>query len=290
MNHAVPKTAAIHDLACFGRCSLTVILPVLSVMGVQACPVPTALLSTHSGGFPGFTFRDLTEDMEAIRNHWASLPLSFDCLYSGFLGSEQQIALVLSFFRTFRQASGQQILVDPVMGDNGVRYRTYTDQMQQRMRQLVAEADIVTPNLTEACFLLDEPYPGERIALETAKSHLRRLADMGPRTTVLTGLSLSDDRGCNMAYDAQRDQTWVVPYDQVPARYPGTGDLFAGALLGGLLTGDSLPDALDRATQYLSLTVAETYRHGTPVREGVLFEKTLPFLTQPLTHRTCQPG
>ena len=255
MNHVVPKTAAIHDLAGFGRCSLTVILPVLSAMGVQACPVPTALLSTHSGGFPGFTFRDLTEEMAAIRDHWASLPLSFDCLYSGFLGSEEQIELVLSFFRVFRKSSGQQVLVDPVMGDNGVRYRTYTDPMQQRMRQLVAEADIVTPNLTEACFLLEEPYPGECIALDVAKTYLRRLAKMGPRVAVLTGLSLSGTSGCNLAYDIHCDQTWMVPYEQVPVRYPGTGDLFASALLGGLLTGDSLPDALDRATQYLSLTV-----------------------------------
>ena len=290
MSNAIPRIAAIHDLAGFGRCSLTVVLPVLSAMGMQACPVPTALLSTHSGGFPGFSFRDLTEDMEAFRQHWASLELSFDCLYSGFLGSEQQIALVLSFFQTFRQETGRQILVDPVMGDNGVRYRTYTDAMQRRMRDLVASADIVTPNLTEACFLLDEPYPGEKISRETAKDHLRRLTGMGPRIAVLTGLSLSESNGCNMAYDATRDQTWIVPYDQVPERYPGTGDLFASAFLGSLLSGDSLPDALDRATQYLSRTVLETYRHGTPVREGVLFEKTLPLLLQPLSIRTCQSG
>lgn len=288
MANAVPRAAAIHDLAGFGRCSLTVILPVLSVLGVQACPVPTALLSTHSGGFPGFSFHDLTEDMEQFRAHWDSLDLTFDCLYSGFLGSEAQIELVLSFFRTFRQRTGRQILVDPVMGDNGKRYRTYTDAMQSRMRDLVREADIVTPNLTEACFLLNEPYEGARLAPQQAVSLLRRLSEMGPAVSVLTGLIAQDGMGYNLAYDAQRKQSWMVPYEQVPLNYPGTGDLFASAFLGCLLADNSLPDALDKATQYLSLTVGETFRHGTPEREGVLFEKTLPFLTQPLSTRSCR--
>ena len=288
MANTIPRTAAIHDLAGFGRCSLTVILPVLSVMGVQACPVPTALLSTHSGGFPGFTFHDLTEDIEAFRNHWNGLGLSFDSLYSGFLGSELQIERVLSFFRTFRQQKGRQILVDPVMGDNGKRYRTYTDSMQHRMRDLVAEADIITPNLTEAAFLLDVPYQGEQLALETAKDYLTRLCAMGPGITVITGLTLEQTRGCNLAYDARNGHFWMVPYPQLPVRYPGTGDLFASVFLGCLLQKEDLPDALDRATQYLSLTVAETYHAGTPEREGVLFEKTLPSLLKPLEAHTSQ--
>lgn len=311
MANTIPRIAAIHDLAGFGRCSLTVILPVLSVMGVQACPVPTALLSTHSGGFSGFTFHDLTQDIEAFRNHWKELDLSFDCLYSGFLGSEQQIEQVLSFFRTFRQQTGRQILVDPVMGDNGKRYRTYTDGMQRRMRDLVAEADIITPNLTEACFLLDEPYQGEPLPLDMAKTYLERLCEMGPRIAVITGLSLDAGRGCNLAYDAPTRQFWMVPYplvakqtenfpddtreasgvyNQVPVRYPGTGDLFASVFLGCLLQEDSLSDALDKATQYLTLTVSETYRIGTPEREGVLFEITLPYLLKPLETRTCLAG
>jgi pyridoxine kinase len=288
MANAIPRAAAIHDMAGFGRCSLTVILPVLSVLGVQACPVPTALLSTHSGGFPGFSFHDLTQDMARFREHWHELGLTFDCLYSGFLGSEAQIGEVLSFFRTFRQQTGKQILVDPVMGDNGRRYSTYTDAMQNRMRDLVAEADIITPNLTEACFLLEEPYQGERIALQQATSLIRRLADMGPSIAVLTGLVAEDGMGFNLAHDRKRGQTWMVMYDQVPVRYPGTGDLFASAFLGCLLREDSLPDAFDKATQYLSLTVGETFRHGTPEREGVLFEKTLPFLVQPLNNRSCK--
>lgn len=287
MSSHLPRTAAIHDLAGFGRCSLTVILPVLSTMGVQVCPVPTALLSTHSGGFSGFSFHDLTDDMEAFRSHWAALGLDFDCLYSGFLGSERQINLVLSFFRTFRKKSGRQILVDPVMGDNGKRYSTYTDGMQNRMHALVSEADIVTPNLTEICYLLDEPYPGEKVPIETARAFLHRLSVMGPRISILTGLAMTETQGYNLAYDADNNQCWQVPYELVPVHYPGTGDLFASAFLGCLLQGDPLPDALDKATQYLSLTIAETFRHNSPTREGVLFENTLAFLTRPLTQHTC---
>ena len=152
-----PRVAAIHDLSGFGRCSLTVAIPVLSAMGVQCCPLPTAVLSTHTGGFEGYTFRDLTEEMAAAAAHWKALDLRFDAVYSGFLGSERQIGLVRQFLRDFRRP-GTLAVVDPVMGDFGRVYETYTPAMCRRMADLTAEADVITPNLTEAALLLGVPY------------------------------------------------------------------------------------------------------------------------------------
>ncbi|MEE4604208.1 MAG: pyridoxamine kinase, partial [Desulfobacteraceae bacterium] len=156
MKNPVPRTAAIHDLSGFGRASLTVVIPILSCMGVQVCPLPTAVLSTHTGGFEGFSFKDLTATMEDIVAHWQQLDVDFDAIYSGFLGSPQQEAIVAGFIDTFSRPD-QLVLVDPVMGDNGKPYTTMTPEMIRGMRSLIAKADVITPNFTEAAFLLDEP-------------------------------------------------------------------------------------------------------------------------------------
>lgn len=280
MGNIIPRTAAIHDIAGFGRCSLTVIIPVLSSMGIQVCPLPTAILSTHSGGFGEFLFHDFTDSMEEYASHWKDINLNFECIYSGFLGSERQIDIVLNFFNKFKNNEGQLIVVDPVMGDNGKLYKTYTMEMQNKMRLLVKNADIVTPNLTEACFLLDKPYPDKPVDIGEMKTLLRGISEMGPKTVVITGFE--DEDGCysNVAYSTLDDAFWRVKYDYIPVHYPGTGDIYTSVLIGGLLNGDSLPKALDRATQFLSLAVNTTYKHGTPEREGVLLEKLLSFLSK----------
>ena len=152
-----PRCAAIHDLSGFGRCSLTIVIPVLSAMGVQCCPLPTAYLSTHTGGFPGYTFLDMTEAMEAAAAHWADLNIDFRAIYSGFMGSRRQLEITADFIRAFRR-DHTLVVVDPVMGDHGRPYRTYTPEMCRAMADLAARADLITPNLTEAALLLGEPY------------------------------------------------------------------------------------------------------------------------------------
>ena len=175
---STPRVTAIHDMSGFGRCSLTVALPILSAMGVQCCPLPTAFLSTHTGGFEGFTFLDMTDEMPKIARHWKSLGLRFDAVYSGFLGSARQIGMVADFIRDFR--GDGVVVVDPVMGDGGAVYRTYTPEMCAGTARLAEQADVITPNLTEAALLLGIPYgelPGgeagcraivERLSLEVA--------------------------------------------------------------------------------------------------------------------------
>lgn len=282
MGNIVPRTAAIHDMSGFGRCSLTVIIPVLSSMGIQVCPVPTALLSTHSGGFGSFAFHDFTEGIGEYVDHWKSLDLQFDCIYSGFLGSLKQIDIVLDFFNAFKQKEGQLIVVDPVMADSGKLYSTYTEEMKKKMGLLVKRADIVTPNPTEGCFLIDEPYGDGIFSLKEMKSILTRISEMGPKIVVITGFK--DEYGCyaNMAYDRVKKSFWRVEYENIPVQYPGTGDIFTSVLTGGIIGGDSLPMSLDRATQFLSLAVSTTYEYGTPPREGVLLEKVLGWLSKDL--------
>jgi len=278
MESNIPKTAAIHDLSGFGRCSLTVIIPVLSTMGVQVCPLPTAVLSTHSGGFGEFYFHDLTEAMVPFGRHWEETGIEFDCLYSGFLGSVEQIHHVADLFDKLKNKDNTLIVTDPVMGDNGRLYKTYTREMQENMCLLVKKADLITPNLTEAYFLLNRSYSDRPLNSHEMKDILKRLSDMGPGTVVITSLDTTDGCSANIGYDRKQDAYWRIDYDYIPAHYPGTGDIFTSVLIGGILNGDSLPVSIDRATQFVTMAVKTTYEKKTAIREGVLLERLLPWL------------
>lgn len=284
MKNIVPRVAAIHDISGFGRCALTVIMPVLSTMGMQVCPVPTAVLSTHTGGFSDFSFHDLTDTMVEYIDHWKGLDLKFDCIYSGFLGSEHQIDIVKDFIRDFKTKENQLLVVDPVMADDGELYETYTPAMKKKMAFLVQKADIITPNLTEAYFLLDENYVENPMNENAMKAMLTRLSDMGPKIVVITGIPGQDGHHYNIGYDKAADICWKVGYESIPVNYPGTGDIFTSVLIGGLLKGDNLPMAIDRATQFVSLAVRITYGYRTPERDGVILEKVLGWLNNELMH------
>lgn len=277
MQSPTPRVAAVHDLSCIGRCSLTVIMPVLSALGIQACPLPTAVLSTHLGGFRQVAFCDFTSHMADFYQHWQQEDITFDCIYSGFLASPEQIAVVTSFINAF-QDNRPLILVDPVMGDEGKLYSVYTASMQEHMKQLIGLADVITPNYTEAGFLLEERYEPEGIQTDQMESWLIRLASLGPRQVVITGIPGANGTIGNMAYDACTKQIWQVTSQQVPARYPGTGDIFASVLAGDLLRGKSLEQAVTRAAEFVAYCVSLTYQSGTPSREGVLLEQALPRL------------
>jgi pyridoxine kinase len=284
----VPRAAAIHDLSGFGRASLTVIIPILATMGIQVCPLPTAVFSTHTGGFDGYRFVDLSGHMRAIIEHWRSLDLHFDAVYSGFLGSSEQIGIVSEFIGAFA-AERQLVLVDPVMGDQGKPYGPVQPELIQGMRRLVGKAWIITPNFTEACFLLGCPY---REGIETGelKDWLVRLANMGPSVVVATSVPLDrgGDTSAVVAYNRADGRFWKVDCTFVPAYYPGTGDAFASVILGSLLQGDSLPIALDRAVQFVTLAIKASFGYDLPRRDGVLLERVLSNLRAPLASMTYE--
>ncbi len=277
MLNSLSRVAAIHDLSGFGRCSLSVIMPALSAMGVQTVAVPTAILSTHTGGMGDVVLRDLTDYAAGALAHYKKLGLDFDCIYSGFLSNEAQIDHCLEFFAAYPDALH---VADPVMGDHGKPYRTCTAAIRGRMRELARAAHIITPNLTEVCFLLGIDYPQGPVTASQAKSMLARLGELGPRQVVITGLSLASGEIANAGYDRERGAYWRADSQYVPVSYPGTGDLFAAVLTGALLSGDSLPLAMARATAFVQLCIKTTYGYGTDPRHGVLLEKSLPWLTQ----------
>ncbi|MBR3269468.1 MAG: pyridoxamine kinase [Oscillospiraceae bacterium] len=268
--HTVPRVACINDLSGFGRCSLTTALPVLSVMGVQACPAPTAVLSKHTG-FPGFTFTDLTDGMAAYFESWNDL--RFDWIYSGFLGSVDQIELVRRFFRSQKALNPAcKILLDPVMGDDGKKYSTYTKELCDAMRQLVAEADVITPNITEACLLTDTAYHGEALHHAEAAALAEQLMLLGCGSVVITGIVQENTIG-NLTYYNGKTNFYRV--HRTECLFSGTGDLFASVLCGALAGGASLNEAVKKSGQFLSEVTQYTLQENTPAAEGVLFEPLL---------------
>lgn len=286
-DHRVPSALAIHDLSCFGRCALTVIIPVLSAMGIQTVPVPTALLSTHTGGFENFHFRDLTSDMELIAHHLSEIGVVCDAVYTGFLGSEEQISTVSGIIDAFGSSESKPpILVDPVMGDDGRLYSTYTEGMMKGMRRLCEKADVITPNLTEACFLTDTPYPDTKAMTESdvrslADGLCRKLMEFGVERIVITGLHYDEKMVGSYGCDVKEgtENAFLFGSEHIDRSYPGTGDLFASVLLGELMRESEFTRAVERASLFTRRTIEFTSQFPTPVRNGVAFEPLLGELT-----------
>ena len=279
------RIAAIHDLSCFGRCALTVVMPALSAMGYQVIPVPTALLSSHTGGFTDMYFKDLTQDMREVSDHFDRLELKFDAIYTGFLGSEEQIDIVLDFIKRFSDED-TLIFVDPVMGDDGVLYSTYTDRLGDRMKELCAVADIITPNLTEACFLSGEDYRDisncdEAEAFAYADRLREKLTGLGQGKIIITGIPhVGDMFGTYGHTENEFSDGYMYSVKRVRKSYPGTGDLFASVLLGCIMAGDELGDAMRFASVYICRVMNYSARFDTPVREGVAFERFMSELAE----------
>lgn len=288
MRRISPRVAAIHDLSGFGRVSLTMVIPILSTMGVQVCPLPTAVLSTHTGGFSDYKFIDLTEHMEEYIQHWQSIGLEFDCIYTGYLGSPRQIEIMSQFIREFKLEE-QLVVIDPVLGDNGRLYQEFDMGMAEKMRKFIGLADVITPNLTEASFLLGKSY-SEKVAEAEIKSWLTALADMGPDTVIITGVPDfdSDKETYVIAYNRADGRYWKVKCSYIPAHFPGTGDGFTSVVVGSLLRGDSLPIALDRAVQFILAAIRASYGYQYPLREGVLLERVLGNLNLPVLASTYE--
>lgn len=276
-----PCVTAIHDMSGYGRCSLTVAIPILSAMGIQCCPLPTAFLSTHTGGFTDFTFLDMTDEMPKIARHWKSLGLRFDAVYSGFLGSARQITIVEDFIRDFREDG--VVVVDPVMGDGGEVYRTYTPEMCAGMAQLARQADVITPNLTEAALLLGVPYGELPTGEAGCRAIVERLSLEGRRSVVLTGASMETGSTGAMCFDSRTGRTEAVQTRRVNREFHGTGDVFSSVLTGALVQGKNLTEAAREAVEFVRACAERTAAAGLPMREGVDFEPLLGLLAKPVS-------
>lgn len=276
----IPLVALVNDLSGFGRCSLTVAMPILSVMGLQCCPLPTAILSNHTG-YESYYFRDFTSDMRPYIAEWQKLDLRFSAVCTGFLGSAEQADIVSAFIRDAKKQDGEDaplIFVDPVMGDNGHAYATCDAALCASMKKLVAHADVITPNITEACLLLDRDYCGEKLD-EVAALHLAKdLAELGAGRVVLTGVRSKVGTVANLGFDAAANHFYWVEEPVVQPFYNGAGDAFAAALCGYLLSGIGMQKALEKSAFFVYLAAKATAEAGGAVADGIMFEKYLKML------------
>ncbi len=274
------RIVTIQDISCVGKCSLTVALPVISACGVETAVIPTAVLSTHTA-FPSFTFRDLTDEISPVAENWKNAGIGFDAIYTGYLGSERQIALMERFFADFRTQSNL-IFVDPVMADNGKMYAGFAPEFADSMARLCAKADIIVPNMSEACFMLRRDYMDEGYSETDIKALLKQLTGLGCPTAVLTGVSFEKDRIGVMAYDAQKDDYFCYFTEKVPQSFHGTGDVFSSACVGALMRGLPLDGALKTAANFTLACIKETVKNPVHNWYGVDFETALPALLREL--------
>lgn len=275
------KVVAIHDLSGVGHVSLAVVIPILSTMGIQVVSLPTSILSNNTQ-FDNYSFLDLTDEMPKIIDNWKILGVEFDTFYSGFLGSPKQIDIVKRLVKEFKREH-DLVVVDPVLGDNGKLYKCFDSEFVSEMRSLINIADIITPNLTEVSYLLGTPYEYKN-SDERLKYYLSSLSDLGPEVVVITNIPVLDDphRTSVYAYSRDRDLYWKVTCPYIPTHYPGVGDTFSSVMTGALMQGDSLPMALDRATQFCYQGIRATFGYDYDTREGILLEKVLPQLNIPI--------
>ncbi len=272
------RILTIQDISCVGKCSLTVALPIISAMGVEAAVMPTAVLSTHTQ-FDGFTFRDLTGDMLPIAKHWKNENIGFDAIYTGYLGSFEQLDIVGKIFDDFKTPK-TKIIVDPVMADGGKLYKGFTEEFARSMARLCSKADVIVPNLTEASFMLGTSYIGDDYDEKYIKEMLAKLCALGAKTAVLTGVSLNTGKLGVMSLDSQSGEYFYYEREHLPAAYHGTGDIFASAFTGALSLGKSTPEALEIATDYTVECIALTLADKDRRTYGVNFEQAVPYLVE----------
>ena len=273
------RILTIQDISCFGKCSLTVALPLLSAMGIETVILPTAVLSTHTL-FKGFTCKDLSDQLEPITEHWKQEGITFDAIYTGYLGTEEEIDTVIRIIRTFRNEN-TLVFVDPAMGDNGKLYPAFNEHYAKKNADLCAVADIADPNITEASFLTGMPYR-ETYSEDYVKEMLLALAALGTKTPILTGVSLSEGKTGAMGYDAARKEFFHYQNDRVPAAYHGTGDIFSSVLAGAFVLGKDRTNAIRIAADYTARTIGETLKNPENPWYGVDFEATIPELLEAL--------
>ncbi|MCF0241264.1 MAG: pyridoxamine kinase [Treponema sp.] len=279
------RIVTIQDISGLGKCSLTVALPLISAMGIECAVLPTAVLSTHTA-FQGFNFRDLTSDIQKIADHWKSKQIHFDAIYTGYLGSIEQIDLVSKFIDDFSDR-GALTIVDPCMADNGVLYKGFTKEFAARMGELCTKANIITPNLTEACFLLNIPYIPEGYDEGYIKNIAVRLSELGAKKIILKDIVFSDtseknktnkEKIGNLCYDSETENfTWYF-HKKMQENFHGTGDIFASVLTGGIMRGLPVEKAMKLSADFVAESIKATLSHADYNWYGVDFETCIPYL------------
>ncbi len=273
------RILTIQDISCLGKCSITVALPVISAMGVETVILPTAVLSTHTM-FKNFTVKDLTDQLIPITNHWKSEGVKFDAIYTGYLGSAEEIEIAKRIFDEFK-TDDTLIFIDPVMADNGKLYPAFDENYAKLNAGLCGKADIIVPNITEACFMTDTEYK-EEYDEDYLKELLEKLNKLGAKISVITGASLSSGKTGVYGYDSSTGEYFIYQNDRVDATYHGTGDVFASVSVGALMRGLSLKDAFALAADYTADTIRETLKNPEKPWYGVDFEATIPELVKRL--------
>lgn len=274
------RIVTVQDVSAIGKCSLTVALPIISAMGVECAVIPTAVLSTHTA-FSGFTFHDLTSEIDPIAKHWAELRMTFDAIYTGYLGSFEQLAAVNRLFDAFG-GENTVVAVDPCMADNGCLYKGFTAGFAAEMARLCARADVVLPNLTEASYLLGIPYVGEAYDEAYIKDVLVKLTDLGAKSAVLTGVCLKEGRIGAMCYDSEKKEFFFYDNVRLPVAFHGTGDIFASTVVGALARGKNLNEAVTLAVDYTLECIRLTVEEPDHNWYGVNFEQAIPMLCRRL--------
>lgn len=269
------RIVTIQDISCVGKCSLTVALPIISAMGIETAVIPTAVLSTHTA-FKNFTYRDLTGDLPKIAKHWKQEKFNFDGIYTGYLGSIEQIDILKEFFKQFKTPDNF-IFIDPVMADNGKLYAGFDANFVKEMKKLCKMADIIVPNLTEASYMLEKEYK-EIYSEQEIKDILIELSNLGPKYVVLTGVSFKDNKLGVMSYNKENNEFFTYFKEKIPAKYHGTGDIFASTLVGAITNNNTLEEGLKIAVDYVWETINDTYKTNKKDAYGVNFETKIPYL------------
>ena len=269
------RVVTIQDISCVGKCSLTVALPIISAMGIETAVIPTAVLSTHTA-FKNFTYRDLTNDLPKIAKHWKQEKFDFDGIYTGYLGSTEQIDMLKEFFKQFK-TSNNFVFIDPVMADNGKLYAGFDEKFVREMKELCKMADIIVPNLTEASYMLEKEYK-ENYSEQEIKDMLIELSILGPKYVVLTGVSFNENKLGVMSYNKETNKFFTYFKEKVPAKYHGTGDIFASTLVGAITNNSTLEEGLKVAVDYVWKTINDTYKTNKKDVYGVNFETKIPYL------------
>ncbi|CUO14299.1 MAG: pyridoxamine kinase [Sarcina ventriculi] len=274
MNY-IKRIAAIHDMSCFGKASLTTIIPILSVMGNEVCPMPTAILSTHTGGFGKPAFVDLSGFMEEAKKHWESLGVNFQCIYSGYLGNSNQVDFVIDFIRSFKK-NDTLVVVDPVMGDNGKLYTGIDTKMVESMKKLIAFSDIITPNITEACFLLGKEYK-EFFTNEEVEEYAIELSKLGIKKVIITSVvnEYNKEYINTIAYDKEERKIIKIKNKRINASYSGTGDAFTSIVIGSMMQNKSFEESVKKACDFLQKVIKNSSKLNYPKNQGIILEKFL---------------
>jgi pyridoxine kinase len=263
------KVALINDLSGFGRCSLTVSIPIITAMGIQCCPLPTAILSNHTG-YKSYFFDDYTTHIEPYYTEWKKLGLKFDMIYTGFLGSIHQIEIIIKLIEAF---SGSLVLVDPVMGDNGKIYSTYTPEMCEKMKLLVSYSDIVTPNVTEALMLTDTPYKSD-MSIDELKEIAIKISKIKPNKVIITGIiDRRNKKISNLIYDAEKNECSIITKNKSEIECSGTGDVFASVICGCLINGMEFKASVEKAATFVEKCSQQTTLQNLNPADGIIFEK-----------------